>query len=144
MTSENFSEQQTTPHLEKTEKASLRDILKDTSLTNPRESEPFSETKITSGRNWRANLKSAMTGLLALALWLLLAGVVIWQILSIGKLVEPNSTPSTAEQKELLDKKSTLINETAKTLYTFLGPLITAATSFYFSSSLNRDSNDDD
>jgi hypothetical protein len=102
-------------------------------------------TKITP-EDQRQNFKSRMTGFLAIGVWSLLAGVVIWQISFIGilcnKEIPKGSSASAGDQKELLDKKSTLINETAKTLYTFLGPLITAATGFYFASSESKKSED--
>lgn len=85
----------------------------------------------------RKNQKLAASKQLAFWLWGLLAVTALIHLVSVvifsGALVFTNT--SEGEKTEQVTSGIDQVNETAKTLYAFLGPLVAAVTGYYFSAS---------
>jgi hypothetical protein len=91
----------------------------------------------------RHNFNTKVAGSLAKWLWLGLLATAGLQILSICLIsfaslgiFNLNINLKAIEEQEVqsrVDKAATLINDSSKTIYTFLGPIATAVTAFYFS-----------
>lgn len=88
------------------------------------------------GDEMRKTLKAGMSGVLALGLWLLLGGTIIAHLTTIivfsWHLIASPVTNDVEGQKERIDKATSNVSDTAKTLYTLLTPLATAITGYYF------------
>jgi hypothetical protein len=102
----------------------------------------------------RQNFKTYSSGVLASFLWLTFAGVIFWHITSVSDLnkyllqnssSQPQNIPSQSIEvvEKQIDKGIAAIESTAKTIYTLLGPLLVASTTFYFGSinSVNGNNN---
>jgi hypothetical protein len=91
----------------------------------------------------RHNFNTKVAGSLARWLWLGLLTTAGLQILSICLIsfaslgiFNLNINLKAIKEQEVqsrVDKAATLINDSSKTIYTFLGPIATAVTAFYFS-----------
>lgn len=84
----------------------------------------------------RRNKKLAAAGRLSMGLWLLLGLITSTHMIAViifsGSMAWSEDTESakTEQVKEAINQ----VNETAKTLYAFIGPLVAAVTGYYFSS----------
>ena len=91
----------------------------------------------------RHNFNTKVAGSLATWLWIGLLFTAFSQIVSIFfisfaslGIFNLNINLKAIEEQEVqsrVDKAATLINDSSKTIYTFLGPIATAVTAFYFS-----------
>ncbi len=120
----------------------MDDITKSNSLDKL--SPKFGEnTTDISPEDKRQNFNTYLSGALAVMLWGALLWVMFWHTTSIGtmsnNLVATQLTFEEAEKK--VEHSSILINDTAKSLYAFIGPLATAVTSFYYHSVTVSNSN---
>lgn len=96
-----------------------------------------------SPENQRHNFNTKIAGSLATWLWRGLLFTAVSQIVSIFLIsfaslgiFNLNINLKAIEEQEVqsrVDKAATLINDSSKTIYTFLGPIATAVTAFYFS-----------
>jgi flagellar biosynthesis protein FlhB len=97
-------------------------------------------------RDGRMQYKLVTSRNLATALWLTLGCTIIWHLVLIAwqcKSLQDSVHNVNGEILEKrLDKSTALITDTAKTIYTFLLPLVVATTSYYFKE-VDRDDNDD-
>jgi hypothetical protein len=116
------------------------------------------EIALTTPRDIRKQYKLVISGCLAAFLWVTLTGVIIWHLCLIGSLcnsfLKIDSSGSTSSSQNSantssdgalerrFDKSTAQVNDTAKTIYTFLVPLLVAATTYYFKEA-NQDDNDD-
>ncbi|MFM7477469.1 MAG: hypothetical protein ACKO2T_17635, partial [Microcystis aeruginosa] len=101
------------------------------------------DTDISSPEEQRRNFNTRVAGFLAKWLWIGLlttAGSQIFSICLISfaslGIFNLNINLKAIEEQEVqsrVDKAATLINDSSKTIYTFLGPIATAVTAFYFS-----------
>ncbi|MBE9051005.1 hypothetical protein IQ243_11360 [Nostocales cyanobacterium LEGE 11386] len=84
----------------------------------------------------RLNFNTYLAGTLALMLWSSLIGVIFWHTFAVTSIAKNlwNTNSSLEEMQKKSETSSALINETAKTLYTLIGPLATAVTGFYYNS----------
>ena len=101
------------------------------------EENPFSDTQAISEEDKRKNYKVQVTGILALLLWVVLGTVVIANIASVIFLAERLSSgkelgDASNAKIERIEKAVVMINDTAKTMYSFLTTLATAVTGYYF------------
>ncbi|BDI18564.1 hypothetical protein ANSO36C_43660 [Nostoc cf. commune SO-36] len=84
----------------------------------------------------RQNFNTYLAGTLALMLWGTLIGVIFWHAFAINSISKnlwgTNSAIEEVQKKS--ETSSALINDTAKTLYSLIGPLATAVTGFYYNS----------
>jgi Fe2+ transport system protein B len=93
----------------------------------------------------RKTYRTRVAGELAQKFWGLLAFVVGLHLLSIivfSFFLVKNSA-SSEKYSEAMKNAVSNVNEASKTLYTFLGPLATAVTGYYFSSIAENNSKDD-
>ena len=94
----------------------------------------------------RKTYKTRISGHLAQLLWWLLGGVVVLHLLAtIGFSACLIKKPASDDKEQYIERIKTAIlsiNEASKTLYTFLGPLATVVTGFYFAEN-NNNSKDD-
>ncbi|KZL51226.1 hypothetical protein A2T98_03270 [Nodularia spumigena CENA596] len=107
----------------------------------------FGKDTSISPEDQRQNFNTIFAGLLGLFLWLTLIGVIIWNTMSISTLSNNfwKDQSSIEEAEKKFEKSSNLINDTSKSLYSLIGPLATAVTSFYYNSmSLSKNSSRDD
>ncbi|GCA84075.1 hypothetical protein MiHa_02044 [Microcystis aeruginosa NIES-2522] len=91
----------------------------------------------------RRNFNTRVAGFLATWLWIGLLFTAFSQIVSIFfisfaslGIFNLNINLKAIKEQEVqsrVDKAATLINDSSKTIYTFLGPIATAVTAFYFS-----------
>lgn len=90
----------------------------------------------------RKNKKLAAAGWLAGWLWFILGGVVGIHMLATVEFADILVTTESLEDKKTTQVEAAIgqVNDTAKTLYAFLGPLVAAVTGYYFSTS--EDDND--
>ncbi|ABW31967.1 hypothetical protein [Acaryochloris marina] len=111
-------------------------------------------------RNWmenfykpeefRSNVKLWGSGILALSLWCLL-GMLAWshfeasrkfanEISSLKPQLEEDGTISLVHQQEiqLNEKANAMVDSTSNRLYTFLTPIVTAVTGYFFVSSATK------
>jgi len=95
---------------------------------------------------WRANLKATIAGRLALSIWVLIGLITLSHLISVAFLwiFPPKWLDSTQNAVEQLERGAKSIDETAKTLYTFLGTLATAITGYYFSQSSDQEFDEDE
>ena len=94
----------------------------------------------------RQAFKNYVAGVLALILWLSLSGVIVWHMVSINSVVntyQGASSENITTEESKLNVTSSLINDTAKTIYSFLGTLTAAVSAFYFTSLSSSSSNND-
>ncbi|MEH1805252.1 hypothetical protein [Nostoc sp.] len=84
----------------------------------------------------RQNFNTYLAGTLALMLWGTLIGVIFWHALAINYISKSlwGTSSSIEEVQKKSETSSALINDTAKTLYSLIGPLATAVTGFYYNS----------
>ena len=115
----------------------LNDFLPPGSITRPHPS----------GKEFRENLKAGMSGVLALGLWLLLGSIVVAHVAATitfsWELVKSSNANGTGKGNEQVEKATSLVGDTAKTLYSFLTPLATAVTGYYFTTRASSDSLND-
>lgn len=92
----------------------------------------------------RKNYTTLISGKLAQKLWWMLGGVVFIHLIAIVCLsflsVEKPDENDT-EHSERFEKAISNVNESSKTLYTFLTPLATAVTGYYFTTLTDNNSN---
>jgi hypothetical protein len=94
---------------------------------------------------FRSNLKLWSAALLALALWIILAKIALGQFSSsqdfAGKIAsQANSaqvkdgklSPEIAEKIQIVKQANDMVASTAQNLYTFLTPIVTAVTGYFF------------
>jgi hypothetical protein len=98
---------------------------------------------------FRSNVKLWGSGILALSLWILL-GVLAWshfessrkiafQISALTPQLEDGKISLVHQEKvQLLEKANTMVDSTSNRLYTFLTPIVTAITGYFFVSSASR------
>jgi hypothetical protein len=93
----------------------------------------------------RKTYRTRVSGQLAKFLWYLLGGVVACHMVSTivfsWQLTKKPSADDREQYTERIKGAISSVNEAAKTLYTFLGPLATAVTGYYFTS-VESSSND--
>ncbi|MBN3905161.1 MAG: hypothetical protein HWQ35_00790 [Nostoc sp. NMS1] len=84
----------------------------------------------------RQNFNTYLAGTLALMLWGTLIGVIFWHAFAINYISKSlwGTSSSIEEVQKKSETSSALINDTAKTLYSLIGPLATAVTGFYYNS----------
>jgi hypothetical protein len=92
----------------------------------------------------RKNFRTFVSGRLAIGLWLLLGSVVVIHMVGVifsasqlSRLARPQVNTLSEEdvklRTQLVQESVGLIDSSAKTLYSFLAPLATAVTGYYFS-----------
>ncbi|MGK7882537.1 MAG: hypothetical protein AB4060_20910 [Crocosphaera sp.] len=84
------------------------------------------------GSENRRNRNNVVASILALALWGVLIftiGYHLWTTVRFSHYLVASETPVEIEK---VQTAVTLVNDTAKTLYSFLGTLVTAVTAYYF------------
>lgn len=98
---------------------------------------------------FRSNVKLWGSGLLALSLWILL-GILAWshfeasrklafQISALTPQLEDGKISLVHQEKvQLLEKANIMVDSTSNRLYTFLTPIVTAITGYFFVSSASR------
>lgn len=97
-----------------------------------------------SPRDMRRNFRTRVSGRLALGLWSLLGAVVFIHIIGIsysaiqlsrkvGFQTVSLNEDDVSLRKQVVDDSVGMINDAVKTLYSFLTPLATAVTGYYFS-----------
>ncbi|WP_414545095.1 hypothetical protein [Nostoc sp. CCY0012] len=97
----------------------------------------------------RKNYRTLVSGDLAKFLWRLLGFVVcanlVSTILFSWQLIQTPAADDREQYAERINSATANVNEASKTLYTFLGPLATAVTGYYFTSveRSNKDSDED-
>lgn len=92
----------------------------------------------------RQAFKNYIAGTLALILWSSLSGVIAWHIISVNSIIKEygnTTSENLVTEKSKLDTSSSLVNDTAKTIYSFLGTLTAAVSGFYFTSLSSSSSN---
>ncbi|RAM50198.1 MAG: hypothetical protein C6Y22_18300 [Hapalosiphonaceae cyanobacterium JJU2] len=93
----------------------------------------------------RKTYRTRVSGQLAKFLWYLLGGVVTCHMVSTiafsWQLTQKPSADDKEQYSERIKGAISSVNEAAKTLYTFLGPLATAVTGYYFTT-VGNSSND--
>jgi hypothetical protein len=99
------------------------------------------------GEEMRKTFEAGMSGVLALGLWLLLGGTVITHLAATvvfsSQLVEKPSVNDTEGQSERIEKATSTVGDTAKTLYALLTPLAATVTGYYFTAGKGSGSSDD-
>jgi sterol desaturase/sphingolipid hydroxylase (fatty acid hydroxylase superfamily) len=97
-------------------------------------------------QEYRKNYRTRLSGTLAKRLWYLLGGVVVVHVIAVivfsWKLIEDPVTGTAEQRTERIQSAIDNVNETSKTLYTFLTPLVTAVTGYYFTTMSDEDSKD--
>ncbi|GBF78999.1 hypothetical protein [Aphanothece sacrum] len=91
----------------------------------------------------RKDINNAVAALLALALWAVLIFTIIRHLeatISFSKHLFSSDTPLELEK---VQSAVAMVNDTAKTLYSFLGTLVTAVTAYYFKTLLDSSNNND-
>jgi hypothetical protein len=98
---------------------------------------------------FRSNVKLWGSGILSLSLWILL-GVLAWshfessrklalQMSSLTPQLEDGKISLVHQEKvQLIEKANTMVDSTSNRLYTFLTPIVTAITGYFFVSSSSR------
>lgn len=94
-------------------------------------------------REERLNRDNKIAGCLAIILWVLLCAVILVHIGLTAYLSWYFVTVKEQPTKEILELANSVVNDNAKTIYTFLGTLVTAVTSYYFNT-LARSNSDKD
>lgn len=91
--------------------------------------------KVTPG-DVRELLKLRVAGGLAIFLWLLLAGIIVYHICRIfqlsGNLAALTNLTEQKDQAEFIKQGIAAINDVAKTIYTFLTPVVGGVTAYFF------------
>jgi hypothetical protein len=91
----------------------------------------------------RKNINNGVAALLALALWAVLIFTIVRHLeatISFSKHLFSSDTPLELEK---VQSAVAMVNDTAKTLYSFLGTLVTAVTAYYFKTLLDESNNND-
>jgi hypothetical protein len=118
---------------------------------DPREDDLFGKAlewtvKLYKPEEFRSNVKLWGSGILALSLWILL-GALAWshfdasrqlafKISTLSPKLEDGKISLVHQQEvQLIEKANTLVDSTSNRLYTFLTPIVTAVTGYFFVSS---------
>ncbi len=102
------------------------------------------QSAIVTAEDRRLIFKNYVAGILAIAILLSLLGVIAWHIISISLIMskyQNTTSKNLADEEAKLNKTSILVNDTAKTVYSFLGTLTAAVSGFYFTSLSSSSSN---
>ena len=78
------------------------------------------------------NRNNWIASILALALWATLIFTIVYHLMSTVKFSNNLVDSETPVELEKVQTAVTLVDDTAKTLYSFLGTLVTAVTAYYF------------
>ena len=78
------------------------------------------------------NRNNWIASILALALWATLIFTIVYHLMSTVKFSNYLVDSETPVELEKVQTAVTLVDDTAKTLYSFLGTLVTAVTAYYF------------
>ena len=78
------------------------------------------------------NRNNWIASVLALALWATLIFTIVYHLMSTVKFSNYLVDSETPVELEKVQTAVTLVDDTAKTLYSFLGTLVTAVTAYYF------------
>ncbi|MDJ0579423.1 hypothetical protein [Crocosphaera sp.] len=78
------------------------------------------------------NRNNWIASILALALWATLIFTIVYHLISTVKFSNYLVDSNTPIELEKVQTAVTLVDDTAKTLYSFLGTLVTAVTAYYF------------
>lgn len=105
--------------------------------------------KLYKPKEFRANIKLWSSGTLALSIWILL-GFLVYSHFEFSKniarqiselepeLIDQKISLTHQENVQLHEKANTIIDSTSNRLYTFLTPIVTAITGYFFASSASR------
>ncbi len=128
------------------DKSTSSDTSTRVSLEDAVENFSSSSTKI-NPEDKRQTFNTYLAGGLAILLWSSLVTVVILHYISassISQRIFDESSSSLEEIESKVDKASALIDDTAKTIYSFLGPITAAITGFYYRNVSSRSNLSDD
>ncbi|MDJ0729953.1 MAG: hypothetical protein QNJ33_08170 [Crocosphaera sp.] len=84
------------------------------------------------GSENRKNRNNWIASILAVALWAVLIFTIVYHLISTVKFSNYLVDSNTPIELEKVQTAVTLVDDTAKTLYSFLGTLVTAVTAYYF------------
>ncbi|MDJ0658986.1 MAG: hypothetical protein QNJ42_05785 [Crocosphaera sp.] len=99
--------------------------------SNDSESQTIDDLKAMSSEN-RKNRNNWIASILAVALWAVLIFTIAYHLITTVNFSQHLLTSDSSVELEKVKTAVTLVDDTAKTLYSFLGTLVTAVTAYYF------------